>query len=78
MNREEKVEYNKWYKEQEGLVKDFKFSVEDLHNLYDLFYMINWLDYKTLEINNMKKWFEGFFDRLESICLKELEKDEPA
>lgn len=49
--------------------KNLKLTALDLHNLTDLLYMVNWADYKTIELNNMDKWFEKFFDKIEEITL---------
>lgn len=74
----EYLKTGKWYKEQEVLAKDFKLSVEDLHNLYDLFHIVDspkeiQIDFrKTLELNKMDNWFRNLFDRLEEVCLNEL------
>ena len=55
--------------------KNLTLTAEDLHNLYDLFYMITWQDYeKVFKPNKMDKWFKNFFDRIEKICLAK-EKD---
>ena len=50
----------------------FKLTPEDLHNLYDLFYIVNWMDYNDLKLNKMDKWFEGFFTRVEEVVIPEL------
>jgi len=71
MKKPTKKQMQKWMKKQEELAKEFKLTVRDLHNLYDLFYMITWQDYKTLKLNKMNKWFEDLFTRLEDICLDE-------
>jgi predicted methyltransferase len=77
MNKKEfKEKHKEWYKEQEKLAKEFKLSVTDLHNLYDLLYMIDTpkeinIDLmKTIKMNKMKKWFNNLFWRLEKVCLK--------
>ena len=73
MNTKEKKEFDKWMLKQKVLADNFKLSVEDIHNLYDMFYMITWQDYeKVFKPNKMHKWFEEFFDRLEEVCLDEL------
>jgi len=54
--------------------KKFKMNWEDLDNLYDIFYMINWQDYKNIKLNKMDKWFNSFFVRLEKIICPELYK----
>jgi hypothetical protein len=52
----------------------FVLTPEDLSNLYDLSYMVNWQDYNgVLKPNKMDKWFRKFFDRLEEVCLAEKE-----
>lgn len=78
MNKKRDKSYKKWYKIQEKLAKDFKLSVTDMHNLYDLFYMITTPEelginlMETLKLNKMDKWFNNFFNRLDDICLREL------
>ena len=67
----------KWWKEQEELAKDFKVSARDLHNLFDLFFMVDSpahfpMDFQeTLKLNKMDKWFNKFHNRVEEVCLKE-------
>lgn len=60
-----------WIINQEKLAEKFKLSFHDIHNLYDLFYMINWQDYNNLKLNKMDKWFKRLFEKLEEICLDE-------
>jgi hypothetical protein len=63
--------YRKFLKE---CGKSFVLTTEDLHNLYDLSYMITWQDYeRVFKPNKMHNWFKSFFDRLEEICLAENE-----
>ena len=47
----------------------FVLTPEDLSNLYDFFWMVNWHDYETLKLNKMGKWFKKFFDRIQKIVL---------
>ena len=54
--------------------KKFKMNWEDLDNLYDIFYMINWQDYKNIKLNKMDKWFNSFFIKLEKAVVPELYK----
>lgn len=68
----DKKEYNKWLKEQKKLAEKFKLSVDDIHNLLDLSFMIDWRTYETLKLNKMDKWFKGFFERIENIALNDL------
>lgn len=50
-------------------------SPEDLHNLYDLTYMITWQDYeRVFKPNKMHNWFKNLFDKIEECVLAE-EKD---
>ena len=44
---------------------------EDMHNLYDLCYMV---DYGTIKLNKMDKWLGDFQDRLEPLVCEELSK----
>ena len=56
--------------------KNFKLSSEDLHNLYDLFYMI---DNNKLREKGISDWHIKFFKRIEKAtmpniyCKKECE-----
>lgn len=67
----DKKEFKKWLRKQKILADKFRLSVDDLHNLYDLMYMIDWRTMETLKLNKMDKWFKRFFDRVEEICLEE-------
>lgn len=60
MNKEQ---YNKIIREE---AKKFKITAEDLHNLFDMFYMI---DYGTLRANNMLDWANNFSGKLDKIIL---------
>ena len=51
--------------------KQFRLDDQDLHNLFDLFFMI---DYGTLRANKMDKWAGNFFDKLEEIILWDVNK----
>lgn len=68
----DKKEYNKWLKEQKELAEKFRLSVDDIHNLLDLSFMIDWRTYETLKLNKMDKWFKQFFGRIEEIALNDL------
>lgn len=75
--RPTKKEMKIWLKDQEQLAREFRLSVTDIHNLYDLFYMISpggiQMDLQeTLKLNKMDKWFYNLFERLDDICLNEL------
>lgn len=65
-NKQEQIKYEKYVKEK---ADNFKLTPEDLHNLFDLFYIVNWQDYKTIELNRMDKWFKEFYDKIEEIIL---------
>ncbi len=74
-------EMKAWYENQEKLAKKFKLSVEDIHNIYDIFWIIDTpfeiqkkmkIDFrKTLKMNGLLKWYRNFFQRLDDICLEE-------
>jgi len=77
----------KWLKHQEELAKEFKLSVEDIHNLYDCFNIIKIMNIKvqmemkvdfrkTLKVNGLLEWFREFMQRLDDICLSELKDEE--
>ena len=55
-------------------MKILKLTKEDMHNLYDLMMMVNWVDYKTLELNKMDEWFEKFYYKLEKLVIPEIYK----
>ena len=63
--------------------KKFRLTVEDLGNLFDLFFMIDNppefnIDFrKTLKINKMDKWFYKFHERIEEIVIPELTNQQP-
>ena len=73
-----------WLKRQKLLADKFKLSVNDIHNLYDVFYIIDMpfdvlskmkVDFRrTLKINGLLSWYRDFFTRLDKICLDELEE----
>lgn len=71
-----KKQMEKYNKEVEKKAKNFKLSGRDLHNLYDMFYMVNWQDYDTLKLNGLSKWFKQFFGKIEEIVLPELYEDD--
>lgn len=68
-----------WVKRQVQLASEFRLSMEDIHNLYDLFYMITTpqeigINLKeTLKLNKMDKWFDKLFNKLDKICMDEKE-----
>ena len=45
---------------------------EDLHNLYDMMYMVDNDMMETLKLNNMNKWFMKFQNKIERIVIPEL------
>lgn len=49
-----------------------KLTEQDIHNLYDILYMVNWQDYKTFQLNRMDQWFDKFFLKLEMVVVPEL------
>lgn len=53
----------------------FRLTVEDLSNLYDLFYMVEDDSYETIKLNKMQKWFHKFHQRIERIVIPELYKN---
>ena len=77
-----KKEFDKWMLNQKVLADNFKLSPLDIHNLYDIFWIIDtpWeiqkkmqIDFrKTLKINGLLKWYREFFMKLDEICLDEL------
>ena len=71
MRRPTKKQMEKWMKNQEEKAKEFKLKAKDIHNLYDLFYMTNWMDYETVKLNGLKRWHNKFFDRLDKFCITE-------
>lgn len=72
MKHPTKAELKKYRRYINKEANKFRLTGLDLHNLYDLTYMINWQDYKTLELNKMDKWFRDFFGKIEDIVLPEL------
>lgn len=58
-------------------MKKLKITEQDMHNLYDLFYMINPDEEleDTLKLNKMWKWFNDFFDRLEEVVVPEIKEE---
>lgn len=70
MNKQEEKEFREWLINQKILADNFKLSVDDLHNLYDLWFMTEW-PMETLKLNKMDKWFKTFFARVEKVCLNE-------
>ena len=61
-----------WIKQQKKLAAQFKLSMEDLHNLLDIYYIVDDQQlYHTLRINHLDKWFYKFFNRIEKICFRE-------
>ena len=77
MKKLNKKDMKKWWKVQEQKAKEFKLTAEDLHNLMDLFYMVDnppemQINFrKTLKLNKMDKWFNKLFGKIEDICLDE-------
>lgn len=73
-------EYNKHLM---GEVKKFRLTVEDIGNLFDLFFMIDNppemnIDFrKTLNLNKMDKWFYNFHSRIEEIVIPEHDTQQP-
>jgi DNA replicative helicase MCM subunit Mcm2 (Cdc46/Mcm family) len=65
----EHEEYNKKVEKQ---AKDFRLSSEDLHNLFDLLDMISPEYDKTLELNNMLKWFNDLYQKIGKIIVPEV------
>lgn len=72
---------DKWLRRQKRLARKFKLSVDDIHNLYDLFHIVDnppqiQINFrKTLKLNKMDKWFKDLFERLENIALDELKTE---
>lgn len=63
---------------KEYLLKEaekFRLTIEDLSNLYDLFYMVEDGSYETIKLNKMQKWFHKFHQRIERIVIPELYKN---
>lgn len=59
-------------------MKNLKLTEQDLHNLYDLYYMMT-PDKEledTLKLNKMWEWFNDFFDRLEDVVVPEINEYE--
>lgn len=54
--------------------KNIVLTPEDLHNLYDLIYMMGDDVFKTLKLNKMDKWVLKFREKIERIVLPELYK----
>lgn len=67
-----KKEIEEYRKEVRRGAKEFDLTAEDLSNLYDIFYMVNWQDMETMKLNKMDKWFKKFFERVEKIVIPEL------
>jgi hypothetical protein len=65
-------EYEEYFKIE---ADKFRLTAEDLHNLLDLFFMvdippeIDMYFRKTLKMKNMDKWFYDFQDRIEEVVL---------
>ncbi len=76
MNKPTKKEMEEYNKHLEESAKNFKLTPEDLGNLYDLTYVVNWQDYETIKLNKMGKWFKKFFGKIEEIVLPELSQNE--
>ena len=55
-------------------IEKIKLTEKDLHNLYDLMYMLDGVTYDTMKLNKMEKWFKDFFKRVERIVVPELYK----
>lgn len=72
-----KKDYRIWINKQKELVSKFKFTVDDIHNIYDLTYMIDWRTMDMLKLNKLDKWFRKFVDRIENIALYEIDKENP-
>ncbi len=71
--KEEIEEYEKLL-EKKG--KEIILTSEDLHNLYDMMYMIDDDMMETLKLNNMEKWFMKFHKKIEKIVIPELYENE--
>lgn len=65
--KELKTDYRIWLEDQEVLASRFRLSVSDLHNLYDLLYLMPEDMEEILKLNNMDIWFKEFFLRLDKI-----------
>ena len=62
----------KWKKSPSG----FELTNEDLHNLYDLFNLIQGDFYELLKINKIEKWYiDDFYYRVEKKAVPELWED---
>lgn len=71
ITKKELEEYDKEVKEK---IKKFKLKPIDLHNLYDLFWMVNSSGSDvadTLKLNKMDKWFHNFTARVERVLFDE-------
>lgn len=52
---------------------DIELTNEDVHNLYDFFYMSQTTQlHKDLKLNKMWKWYSEMLRKLEKICCPEL------
>lgn len=67
-----KKELDKYRKYLDEEADKFKVTAEDLSNLYDMMYMIDDDTYEILRLNNMKKWFLSFFQRVEKVVVPEV------
>lgn len=65
--------YNEYLKKE---AKKFKLTSEDLSNLYDFCYMLDYDTHQTFKLNKMGKWFKEFFRRIEKIVIPELYENE--
>jgi hypothetical protein len=55
-------------------MKEFKFTEEDLHNLYDVLDIatLSEIFKDTLKLNKLDKWFWSFFNRLDAVVIPEI------
>lgn len=67
--KKETKEYNK---QVEKAGKEIILTPEDLHNLYDMMYMVDDNMMETLKLNCIDKWFMKFQNKIERIVIPEL------
>jgi len=72
MDEKERENLKKYLEHLKEESKKFILTSEDLGNLFDLSSMIGNDVYETLKLNNMDKWFDNFFQKIEKIILPEL------
>lgn len=70
ITKKEMKDYDKEVKEK---LKKFKLKPIDMHNLYDLFWIVTSDSdvADTLKLNKIDKWFYNFTARVERILFKE-------